>query len=153
RKLLDIVDIFDTNVFEGGRVRIYPVRQVQARDLVNDLERILAGYGFSQTGSAIRFVAIDRLNAILAISSNPEVLTEVEKWIGRLQKGGETAGVRNYVYKVRNAKARDIYMVLSQLYSPNGAAAQPAAFQQPAFPPAAGLPAVGQTGVGGTVGG
>src|SRR5205814_636605 len=103
RKLLDIVDIFDTNVFEGERVRLYPIRQVLARDIAADLDRIMAGYGLSQNGSAIRFIAIDRLNSILAISSNPTVFSEVEKWIDRLeQPAAESAGVQNYVYKVKN---------------------------------------------------
>ena len=141
RKLLEIVDIFDTNIFEGERVRMFPVTQVLASDLVLDLEKIMAGYGLSTTGSAVRFIALDRLNSILAISSNPTVFAEVERWIERLQQPSASAGVRNYVYKVRNSRASAIQQVLSQLYSnasSNGGGQVP---QSPASPVAPGTQA------------
>ncbi len=116
RKLLEIVDIFDTNAFEGERVRMYPVKNNFAKDLIVDLKTIFAGYAFSESATAIRFVAIDRMNSVLVITPNATVFPEVEKWLGRLDQPVSTAGVRNFVYKVRNAKAADIQKVLGELY-------------------------------------
>ena len=57
RKLLEIIDVFDSKVFEGDRVRLLPVKNNLVRDLINDLKTIFAGYGFSESGGgAIRFV-------------------------------------------------------------------------------------------------
>jgi general secretion pathway protein D len=119
RKLLEIVDIFDSNAFEGERVRIFPVKQNLAKDLIPDLKTIFSGYALSDNSTAIRFLPIDRLNSILVITPVASVYPEVEKWIDRLDQRvapGTNGGIRNYVYNVKNAKAADIQKVLGQLY-------------------------------------
>ena len=59
RKLLEIIDVFDTRVFEGDRVRLLPVKNNLVRDLLSDLKIIFAGYGFSETGGgAIKFLPL-----------------------------------------------------------------------------------------------
>ena len=114
-KLLEIVDVFDTNVFAGERVRLFPVENSLAADLVQDLVTVFAGYALSENG-AIRFVAIERMNSVLVISPNMAVFDEVQKWLDRLDQPLQTSGVRNFVYRVRNGKAIEIQRVLSQLY-------------------------------------
>jgi len=154
RKLLEIIDVFDSKVFEGERVRMLPVKNSLARDLIEDLKSVFAGYGFSETGGgAIRFLPLERMNSILVIAGNPSIFAEVEKWLDRLDQPLLTAGRRNYVYKVRNTKAVEISKVLSELYSSSGlrpqlaatapAVTQPAAGQAPPVPfPANPTPAV-----------
>jgi general secretion pathway protein D len=115
RKLLDIIDIFDTSVFEGDRVRIFPVKNNLAKDLVTDLKEIFSGYALSGT-SAVRFIAVDRLNSILVMTPTASVFTEVERWLDRLDQPIQNSGLQNFVYRVKNAKARDIQNVLAQLY-------------------------------------
>ncbi len=140
RKLLDLIDVFDSKVFEGDRVRLFPVKNNLVRDLINDLKNVFGGYGLSDSGGAIRFLPLERMNSILVITGNPEIFPEVDRWIGRLDQPLATAGLRNYVYRVKNTKASDLQSVLQNLYSrlpstgPNAAA-------QPATPQAAPAPA------------
>ena len=115
-KLLEIVAVFDTNVFAGERVRLFPVENSLAADLVQDLVTVFAGYALSENRGAIRFVAIERMNSVLVISPNTAVFDEVQKWLDRLDQPLQTSGVRNFVYRVRNGKAIEIQRVLSQLY-------------------------------------
>lgn len=134
RKLFEVIDIFDTSTFEGERVRLYPVKNNFAKDLIGDLKAIFAGYALSENATAIRFVSIDRMNSVLVITPNATVFPEVEKWLDRIDQPLATAGVRNFVYRVKNAKASDIQRVISELY---GSRAQlPPAAQQPAGTPA-----------------
>jgi general secretion pathway protein D len=116
RKLLEIVDIFDTTAFQGEGIRLLPVKNNRARDVVEDLKTIFTGYGLSDKQSAIRFIVIDRLNSVLVVTPNAEVFPEVERWLGVLDQPTVTAGIRHFVYKVKNAKAVDLQRVLSQLY-------------------------------------
>jgi general secretion pathway protein D len=118
RKLMDLIDIFDTKVFEGDRVRLYPAKNNLVRDLIADLRNVFAGYGLSETGGAIKFLGLDRLNSVLVVTGNPEIFPEVERWINRLDQPLATAGIRNYVYKVRNNKAQDLQTILNNLYAP-----------------------------------
>jgi general secretion pathway protein D len=118
RKLMDLIDIFDTKVFEGDRVRLYPAKNNLVRDLITDLRNVFAGYGLSETGGAIKFLGLDRLNSVLVVTGNPEIFPEVERWINRLDQPLATAGIRNYVYRVRNNKAQDLQAILNNLYAP-----------------------------------
>ena len=120
RKLLEIMDYFDTNAFQGERVRIFELKYNKARDLVDDLKSVLAGYALSDR-SAIRLVAIERLNSILVVTPNAAVFPEVEQWVQRLDQPKQTGGIQIFVYKVKNSKAVEIQRVLSALYGFGGA--------------------------------
>ncbi len=136
RKLLEIIDVFDSKVFEGDRVRLLPVKNNLVRDLINDLKTIFAGYGFSESGGgAIRFVPLERMNSILVITGNQTIFAEVERWIDRLDQPLANAGLRNYVYKVKNTKAIDIQGVLANLYSSQVPRPQAPPTTLPAQPP------------------
>jgi general secretion pathway protein D len=143
RKLLEVVDIFDSNAFEGERIRMMPVVNNIAKDLIPDLRSIFSGYALSENATAIRFVAFDRLNSILVITPNPVVFPEVEKWLQRLDQPTANAGVRNFVYRVVNSKAIDLQRVIAELYGsrvqvPSGLLPPPGTT---AIPPQAGVPA------------
>src|SRR2546422_4219579 len=113
RKLLELIDVFDSKVFEGDRVRLFPVKNNLVRDLINDLKTIFAGYGFSESGGgAIRFVPLERMNSILVITGNQTIFAEVERWIDRLDQPLAKAGLRNYVFKGKNTNGNDIQGVL-----------------------------------------
>ena len=116
QKLLEIIDVFDTDVFEGESVRLFPVENNLAADIVGDLDTIFAGYALSEGRGAIRFVGIERINSILVVSPNLAVFDEVQRWLDRLDQPLQTTGVRNFVYRVKNAKAVNIQQVLNQLY-------------------------------------
>jgi general secretion pathway protein D len=117
QKLLGIVDIFDSNAFEGQRVLLVPLSHTMARDVVKDLETVFSAYALAEKTTAIRFVAMDHLNSMLVVTPNAAVLPEVQRWIDRLDQAAPPSGFRNAVYKVKNGKARDVQRVLSELYS------------------------------------
>jgi general secretion pathway protein D len=134
RKLLEIVDSFDSRAFQGERVRMLAVKNSKVKDIADDLKTVFTGYALS-TNTAIRFLPIERLNSVLVVSPNPTVFPEVERWLQQLDQPVQTTGLRNYVYHVQNAKAADIQRVLAELYG--------AALNQPANTPAAGRPIQG----------
>lgn len=121
KRLLELVAAFDADILKDQRVQLYPIKNNRSRSLVEELERVFSAYALSSKGSAIRFVSIDRINAILAVSPSPDSLTEVEKWIRRLDQPVENAGLKNHVYKVENGEAKNIARLLRQIYSPNPA--------------------------------
>ena len=133
----DIIDTFDSPVFSRERVRLFPITNNLAKNILVELQSVFAGYGLSTQSSAIRFVALERLNAILAISPSPEVFEEVDNWIHKLDQPSQQVGIRNFVYNVQNAKASDLRDVLVELYGgqivKTGAAANQ---QQPTNPTA-----------------
>jgi general secretion pathway protein D len=79
------------------------------------------------------------MNSILVITGNSTIFAEVEKWIDRLDQPVPNAGLRNYVYRIKNTKATDIQGVLASLYGTQVQRSQapitPAAGPQPAASP------------------
>jgi general secretion pathway protein D len=131
-QLQEIINVFDDPVLGRSRVRLFPVTNNLATNLVSELKSVFAGYGLSSGTSAIQFLPMERLNSILAISPAPEVFPEVEEWIKKLDQPAREVGIRNFVYKVQNAKASDLRDILNELYG--GQAPAPAAAQQPGAP-------------------
>ena len=116
RKLMELIELFDTDVFLNKRVQLYQIKHNRAKDLLPDLERVFATYAMSGKESAIKFIAIERLNGILAVAPNPSVASEVEKWITRLDQPVQTLGIRNFVYKIENSEAKKLEPILLRLY-------------------------------------
>jgi len=116
KQVADLLNVFDSSTFSRQRVRLYQVKQNSAKSMVKELQDVFSGYSFTGN-SAIRFVAIDSLNAVLAISPDPEAFKEIEEWIHQLdQAPPQQAGEQNYVYAVQNAKASDLRDILLELY-------------------------------------
>jgi general secretion pathway protein D len=161
RKLLEILDEFDTASFEGERVRLFAVKNNRTRDVIEDLKTIFSGYAMSEKQGAIRFIPIERLNSILVVTPNAAVFPEVERWLTTVDQQVVTAGIRNHVYKLKNAKASDLQKVLAQLYglavpvSSASSAAMPGSLGAPGAQGAQGPqgmssnPAQGQQALGG----
>lgn len=126
RKLLEVIDVFDTRAFQGERVRILPIKNNRVKDVVDDLKTVFSGYALSNN-TAIRFLPIERMNSVVVVTPNPDVFAEVERWLDRLDQPVQSAGLRNYVYRAKNAKATDIQRVLSELYNADQPTVQPGA--------------------------
>jgi general secretion pathway protein D len=70
----------------------------------------------SSPSSFYRFIEIDRLNAILAITRRPQDLSEIETWVLRLdKKNGEGKGGVN-VYKVQHHPAMELANTLNIIF-------------------------------------
>jgi general secretion pathway protein D len=115
KQVSDMLSIFDSATFSRQRVRLYSVFNNSAKSIIKELQDVFGGY--SLTGdSAIRFVPIDSLNAVLAISPSPEAFADVETWIHQLDQPAQQVGEQNFVYPVQNAKASDLRDILIELY-------------------------------------
>jgi general secretion pathway protein D len=126
KQLQQIIDVFDDPVLGRQRVHLFPVTNNLAANLIVELRSVFAGYGLTTGSSGIQFVPMDRLNSILAISPSPEVFPEVESWIQKLDQPSRDVGIRNFVYKVQNAKATELRDILNELYGGQSAKAPPA---------------------------
>ena len=114
-KLLELVEVFDSDVFGGKRVRVYALENSRATSLVEELQSIFEGYALSGESSA-RFVPIPRLNSILAISPSTGMVGEIDRWIAQLDQSGLNREIRNYFVKVQNSQATEIAALLLEIY-------------------------------------
>ncbi len=113
--VMDMVTVFDVDWMAGMSFALFPVQVADAKDLVADLETVFLE-GDSPLKGVVRFVPIERLNAVLAISTQPAYLDRAQTWIDRLDRGAEGAGRRIFVYHVQNSRAADLAEVLGRIF-------------------------------------
>lgn len=126
-KLLELVRIFDADVFGGKRVRVYALENTRATHLALELESIFAGYALAEE-SPIRFLPIPRLNSILVVSPSRGSFEEVDRWISRLDQAVQNREIRNYYVKIQNGDAAAIAGLLLKIYGTVGREKEDEAF-------------------------
>lgn len=122
RKILEIIELFDVDVFADMRVRIYPILNADVNEVAKEMERIFSSLEVSVKsgrGVGITFTPVSRINSLLAVSSIPGIFEKVERWLKELDRiPGEGTQVSVFVYYVQNGKAKDLADVLKQVYVP-----------------------------------
>ena len=120
KKSMDIIGLFDIDIFTDLRVRIYPILNADVVEVAKELERIFSSFEVSTKsgrGVGITFTPIARINSLLAVSSIPNIFEKVEGWLKELDKiPMEGTKYSVFVYYVQNAKAKDLAEVLKQIY-------------------------------------
>jgi general secretion pathway protein D len=118
RHLLDTVELFDVDWLSGYSVGLFPIKSADVKTLVQDLDRVFGAGAQSPLSGVVRVIPIERLNALLVVTTQPRYLDIARTWIDRLdQTGGTTGGTRFFVYQVRNGKAENLATLLSDLFS------------------------------------
>ncbi len=116
----DLVRQFDVDWLAGKSLGIYPLHIGTAKDVADEVQQILQGNSNGPTplSALVRVVPIQRLNAVLVISTQPAYLLQVKSWIDRLDYGNDETTPKIFEYRVQNSRAADLAQVLSRLLSP-----------------------------------
>ncbi len=116
----DLVRQFDVDWLAGKSLGIYPLHIGNAKDVADEVQQILQGNANGPTplSALVRVVPIQRLNAVLVISTQPAYLLQVKSWIDRLDYGNDETTPKIFEYRVQNSRASDLAQVLSRLLSP-----------------------------------
>ena len=114
----------DVDWMAGRSVGIFPLQTTSPESLIPELEGLYAPLGgFDQQARGVRFLPMSRLNAVLAIASQPDQLVEIERWVQRLDRGSGSS-VQFFVYQLQHTAARDLAALLNESF---GDALQPSA--------------------------
>lgn len=114
---LQTIEIFDVDWLAGMSVGIFRLQRVGVETILPELEGLFAAGEETPLAGMFRFMPIDRLNSIMVITTNERYLTEIERWIERLDRGGAESGQRLFVYDVKNVKALDLADHLNQVFT------------------------------------
>ncbi|MCK4493353.1 MAG: type II secretion system secretin GspD [Methylococcales bacterium] len=114
---LSIVQTFDVNVMEGMSFGIFPLQEASPETVIKELEFMLENGEQTPLNGLLRFVAIERLNAIMAISPQARYLTTVRHWVSRLDKANTRSSNGIIVYKVKHVDAEELANTLSTIIS------------------------------------
>jgi general secretion pathway protein D len=105
KRLMDVIAQFDSAALARERVKLVPVENNVASGLVPELESIFSAYALADKASPIRFIPLDRINAILVVTPDPSAFEDVQKWIEKLDQPAPPSGIQTFVYHVQNSEA------------------------------------------------
>ncbi|OOG53624.1 type II secretion system secretin GspD [Rhodanobacter sp. C03] len=114
-----MVRTFDVDWLRGMSVGVFNLQYANVAELMPKLDGMFGAHGDTPLAGMLRFIPIERTNAMVVISTQPEYLQEVGDWITRIDRGGGNEP-QLFVYDVRNIKASDLAKYLAQIYT-NGA--------------------------------
>ena len=124
--VVDTVADIDVDWLAGRSVGIFPLQNTTPEAIIPELEAI---YGVRGTASAqdftayegMRFIPIQRLNAVLAVSSDLAGVQRAKQWVSRLD-AGNLVGTELNIYQLRYAPATAMAATLSAVIADGGAA-------------------------------
>ncbi len=118
RHLLETIDLFDVDFLAGMSVGIFPLHGADVKMLVQELDKVFGPQAAGPLAGIVRVIAVERLNALLIVTTQPQYLKMAETWIERLDRaGGAAGGTRIHVYPVQNGKAETLASLLSEIFS------------------------------------
>lgn len=112
----DTIDTFDLNWLKGMSIGVFGLQRANVAELMPELDQLFGPRSGTPLAGMVRFLPIERTNAIVAISAQPEYLNEVGRWVATIDQGGGYEP-QMYVYDVRNMKASDLARYLRQIYT------------------------------------
>jgi len=116
RAVQDAVNTFDVDWLKGLSYAVFSPDFVDAETLIKELNTLFNEEQNPISG-LVRLIAIPRINTILAISSQPAYLSQIEHWVGLLDKEVEQTKRQINTYFVQHGKAGDLANVLNKLFS------------------------------------
>jgi general secretion pathway protein D len=114
--LSDLAAMFDVDRFEGMSFGLFPLTVASAEALAGELQQVFAAGDEAVAPGVVRILPIERLNALLVMTTQPAYLDRARTWISRLDRIGDGDEPQVFVYPVQNGRAADLAEVLSQLF-------------------------------------
>lgn len=115
----DLIRQFDVNWLRNMSFALFVPERTDARLIVPELEKLINAPD-APTRGLVRLIGMERLNGILAVSAQRQYLEDVRRWIEVLDREGESAEPRVFVYRVQNGRARDLARTLNRAFTGGG---------------------------------
>ena len=116
----DLISTLDVDPMAGKSFALFPVKYSDPTAVASELRMILVPAGSGGAANLVQVEAVDRMSAILVITSQPAYLDRAREWISQLDHGDETMQRRLYVRYVQNGRAVELARVLRQALGISG---------------------------------
>lgn len=110
------INTFDVDWLKGMSVGVFNLQHVEVGTLMPELDKVFGTTGESPLAGMFRFLPLERVNAVIAITPQEEYLERAREWIERLDRGGSENATQLFVYNVKNIRAVDLGDYLSQIF-------------------------------------
>jgi len=124
-RAMEMVNAFDVDVMKGRSFGLFPLQNVDSAKIIEELEQVFNKKAATESGF-FQFMAIERLNAILAITQQAKYLKDIERWVLRLDRANTSAGGGVIVYRAQHVDAVKLAETLNEIFSKSGQSSRPA---------------------------
>ncbi len=114
KRLLEIASMFDIDLLAGMSFLMYPLQSADVKAVMADWDKVFPAATSPFTG-LLRVVPIERMNGILLVSPQRDIIVQAREWIEKLDKGSDAGGgARLYVYQLQYSYAEKLQPLLQQ---------------------------------------
>lgn len=118
----ELVGLFDVDVLQGKSMGIFPLTYVEAETIQKELMEIFSVEGNNSLSGMLQMLPIERMNALMVITSQTKYLERIKQWLLRLDRSGPRGQAGHvHVYPVQNVDAVQLAAILEQIYPSQGA--------------------------------
>jgi general secretion pathway protein D len=140
--LVGLIRAFDIDILAGQSYALFPVGDSDPAKRASEFERVLQAQAEGALGGIVRVVPMDRVNAVLVVSSQPRYIDSARRFF-RLTNQLEDATARAWhVYYVQNGQSADLESLLQRAFTPRNVSPTPG-------PPGSTAPGAEQLTIGG----
>lgn len=116
-RAMEVVNTFDVDIMKGRSFALFTPANVSAGKIIEELEQIFNNKTSKEDdASFFRFIEIERLNAVLAITHQANYLKDIENWVLRLDRINPAAAGGVNVYRCQHVSAADLADTLSGIF-------------------------------------
>jgi general secretion pathway protein D len=116
-RVMDMVATFDIDILRGRSFGLFPLAHVSPEDVIKELEAVFNLKEGEEKSTFFRFLPIERLNAVLAITQQQDYLRDIESWVFRLDRATSANGGGVNVYKVQHMDAVELADILNAIFT------------------------------------
>lgn len=122
----ELIGIFDVDVLQGKSVGLFPLTYVEAETVQKELMEIFGAEGNKDLSGMLQLLPIERMNALMVITSQVKYLERIKQWLARLDRSGAQGQAGHiHVYPVQNVDAVSLAAILEQIYPQQEASSRP----------------------------
>src|SRR5262252_3778023 len=116
--LVGLVRAFDIDILAGQSYALFPVGDGDPGQLAGELDKVFQSQGEGPLGGLVRVLPMERVNAVLVVSSQPRYIDAAKRFIGLMNRVEDATARAWHVYYVQNGQSSDLELLLQRAFTP-----------------------------------
>ncbi|MEQ1890633.1 MAG: type II secretion system secretin GspD [Alphaproteobacteria bacterium] len=112
----ETIALFDVDAMADQSVLLISLEHVDVKTILYELENIFGDTGKGPLAGLVRFVPIERLNALMVLSSQQGYLSQARDWVHRLDRTRRADEQTVFVYFMQHGSAPEMVKTLHEIF-------------------------------------
>jgi general secretion pathway protein D len=112
---IDMIATFDVEWLRNQSVGVYPLKSTSPETMIEELEHVFQTREGGAGQDIVHFQPISRMNAVMVVTKNPELLRQTTQWVERLDRS-DNSGTAVRSYRLKYGNAAQIAKILNNIF-------------------------------------